>query len=164
MISADTFPAEQRGRPREGRLGSGSQRGEEAPMVSMIVCKDCRRIDPRKQFYSYEFADRSGVFERAWSCPSCGGGECVFVSAPASDLALPLAAFRRVEAVLRAVEVNGGPHLEVAALDREALLDFDAALCALIEQTRARTEQVHPEVLASTSSDQLARPGAPSPY
>ncbi|GIW09795.1 MAG: hypothetical protein KatS3mg061_0852 [Dehalococcoidia bacterium] len=133
-------------------------------MVSMIVCKDCRRIDPRKQFYSYEFADRSGVFDRAWNCPTCGGSEFVFVSAPASDPALPLAALRRVEAVLRVVEVNGGPRLEVTALDREALLDFDAALCALIEQTRARIEQVHPEVLASTSSDQLARPGAPSPY
>jgi hypothetical protein len=106
-------------------------------MSNVILCKDCHRTDQRKHYYSYEWADRSGAFDKAWICPHCGGSEFAFVSASPSDLNIPVQAMRRLDAVLRALEVNGGPILKTETLTSDWIIELDSAIRAVVEEAKS---------------------------
>ncbi|GIW06319.1 MAG: hypothetical protein KatS3mg060_1124 [Dehalococcoidia bacterium] len=123
-------------------------------MSSVIVCTNCHR---RAHFYSYEWADRSGVLDGSWRCPTCGAAGSAVIAAPASDPSIPTRAYQRVDAVLRALEVFGETTLAADALDRDTLLKLDGAILAAIGAAAAATRSA----VWSPPADRLLEP---SPY
>lgn len=103
-------------------------------MTSVIRCTTCRH---RSQYYSYEWADRTGVLDGSWRCPSCGGTGSDVIVAPFGDPRMSIRAYQRVDAVLRALAVIGETTLTAEMLDRDAILEFDGVLRTALE-TAAR--------------------------
>ena len=123
-------------------------------MSSVIVCTNCHR---RANLYSYEWADRSGVLDGSWRCPSCGGVGSIIVAAPIGQYGTPIRAYQRVDAVLRALEVLGETTLTADALDRETLLQLDGAILAAV----GAASRGAPPVRWSPPEERLLEP---SPY
>lgn len=130
-------------------------------MASIILCKNCNRTASRKHYYSYEWADRSGEFDVSWTCPHCGSKESTFVSASSSDPAIPLATLRRLDAILRAVAIHGGPEVATADLDRDTLIALDRTVQSLVECALTGAPPAPVDLAAFEGSDRLVAANAP---